>query len=276
MFESKSVTLSLVFSLVLSSSIHADVLIPGTKRVPNTTTVSLGKLADQAWQAYVIKKGDTFSKIAKAHFGDGRRYLELMKANPEVDPKKMKPGKRIELPPKSTFTTKDGKEVGLTAWRFYWSPDGDLNGFSPTLIASGDTVFAPRYSGVIIGIPHDQKDALKEYVKRGGKSQFEVMCKEIKGLVQSDPIHGRRTVKAASATKSIRMSVTLKSVTKGKIATRVKIRYLDQNGKELSWVATNQAPLLGISAVGILLLGGLFLRRRKRHVVGGRHVCLPE
>jgi LysM repeat protein len=49
---------------------------------------------------YVIEKGDSLWKIAKAHLGDGNKWPKLFEANKEVilDPDKIFPGQKIRIP----------------------------------------------------------------------------------------------------------------------------------------------------------------------------------
>lgn len=49
---------------------------------------------------YVVQSGDTLSKIAKEHYGDPNRYMEIFEANREQlsDPDKIKPGQELIIP----------------------------------------------------------------------------------------------------------------------------------------------------------------------------------
>lgn len=50
---------------------------------------------------YTVEKGDTLSKIAKAHYGDWRKYTGIFKANQPMlkDPDLIYPGQVLRLPP---------------------------------------------------------------------------------------------------------------------------------------------------------------------------------
>jgi nucleoid-associated protein YgaU len=50
---------------------------------------------------YEVKKGDTLSKIAKAHYGDAGKYPQIFEANRPMlkDPDKIYPGQVLRLPP---------------------------------------------------------------------------------------------------------------------------------------------------------------------------------
>ena len=51
---------------------------------------------------YTVKSGDTLSKVAKAHLGDGKRYMEIFNLNKDVltNPDLIKVGQRLQLPKK--------------------------------------------------------------------------------------------------------------------------------------------------------------------------------
>jgi nucleoid-associated protein YgaU len=51
---------------------------------------------------YTVQSGDSLSKIAKAHLGDAKRYMEIFNLNKNVlkDPDKIQTGQKIQLPPK--------------------------------------------------------------------------------------------------------------------------------------------------------------------------------
>jgi nucleoid-associated protein YgaU len=56
--------------------------------------------AAQSSQTYTVKAGDTLSKIAKAHYGDANRYMEIFNANRDKlsDPDKIHPGQVLTIP----------------------------------------------------------------------------------------------------------------------------------------------------------------------------------
>lgn len=56
---------------------------------------------------YVIKSGDTLSKIAGQYYGDAGQYDLIFEANREVikDPDLIFPGQKIRIPPKAKLTS---------------------------------------------------------------------------------------------------------------------------------------------------------------------------
>ncbi|MEL6924200.1 MAG: peptidoglycan-binding protein LysM [Bacteroidota bacterium] len=62
--------------------------------------LSVVKKAPEA-QFYVVKRGDSLSKIAKKFYGDPMKYKELFKANQPLlkDPNKIFPGQSLRIPP---------------------------------------------------------------------------------------------------------------------------------------------------------------------------------
>jgi nucleoid-associated protein YgaU len=51
-------------------------------------------------QTYVVKQGDTLSKIAQELYGDARLYTRIFEANRDVlkDPDKIQPGQKLRIP----------------------------------------------------------------------------------------------------------------------------------------------------------------------------------
>jgi nucleoid-associated protein YgaU len=49
---------------------------------------------------YVVKNGDTLSKIAKEHYGDASLYPQIFEANRDVlkDPNKIQVGQKLRIP----------------------------------------------------------------------------------------------------------------------------------------------------------------------------------
>jgi nucleoid-associated protein YgaU len=56
--------------------------------------------ASKETRTYVVKSGDTLSKIAKEHYGDANRYMDIFNANRDKlsDPNKIQPGQELVIP----------------------------------------------------------------------------------------------------------------------------------------------------------------------------------
>jgi len=52
-------------------------------------------------RTHKVQPGETFVTIARAVYGNGKYFKALEKANPKVDPRALKPGMAIQLPPAS-------------------------------------------------------------------------------------------------------------------------------------------------------------------------------
>ncbi len=74
-------------------------LVP-VEPMPASQTVTFDQLmpASATGQTYTIKKGDTLWSIAARHYGDGKKWTQIVDANPGVDPKKLAVGQVITLP----------------------------------------------------------------------------------------------------------------------------------------------------------------------------------
>src|SRR5688572_1189530 len=49
-------------------------------------------------RTHVMQRGETFSSVAKAVYGKSSYYLQIQKANPNLNPNAIKPGTEIKLP----------------------------------------------------------------------------------------------------------------------------------------------------------------------------------
>ena len=71
----------------------------GTEPITSATSNRGGGHASPGTpRTHVIKTGETFTSIARSVYGDGRYYLQILKANPGLEPSALKPGTRINLP----------------------------------------------------------------------------------------------------------------------------------------------------------------------------------
>jgi nucleoid-associated protein YgaU len=92
---------------------------------------------------YVVKSGETLISIARAHYGNSRHYLHIMKANPNVDPESMKPGTRLVLPDLSSLPA---PRTGTGGTAFQAAAEGANAGLRPVdpkmeyRIQSGDSL----------------------------------------------------------------------------------------------------------------------------------------
>jgi nucleoid-associated protein YgaU len=64
--------------------------------------VNIGVQKTDVYGYYTVKPGDTLSKLAKAHLGDGKRYMEIFNLNKNIlkDPDKIQVGQKLQLPAK--------------------------------------------------------------------------------------------------------------------------------------------------------------------------------
>ncbi|HEY0712667.1 MAG TPA: LysM peptidoglycan-binding domain-containing protein [Polyangia bacterium] len=55
---------------------------------------------EEAYETYVVKAGDTLSKIAKNKYGEASAWRKIFEANTDLlkDPDKIYPGQKLKLP----------------------------------------------------------------------------------------------------------------------------------------------------------------------------------
>jgi len=68
---------------------------------PDFSNVQSGS-STTATKIYVVKSGDSLSKIAMAEYGDGNAWNKIFEANKDIlkDPNKIYPGQKLKIPPK--------------------------------------------------------------------------------------------------------------------------------------------------------------------------------
>jgi len=97
-----------------------DTAVPGTPTGPapaSTTSVT---------KDYAVQPGDTFSSIAKAHYGDEAKWFHIAQANPTVDPTRLRVGQELKLPPAETLeATTESVPDGPTGVKSYTIRPGD-------------------------------------------------------------------------------------------------------------------------------------------------------
>ncbi len=69
---------------------------------------------DSAGETYTIQSGDTFTTIAQKHYGSGAKANLIEKANPGVNPKNLKVGSKITLPPDTTPTSSESPSTSTS------------------------------------------------------------------------------------------------------------------------------------------------------------------
>ena len=72
-----------------------------TPSTPDFSNVQSGG-SSTATKIYVVKSGDSLSKIARAEYGDGNAWKRIFEANKDIlkDPDKIQPGQKLKIPPK--------------------------------------------------------------------------------------------------------------------------------------------------------------------------------
>jgi len=75
------------------------------KTIPNWQSeveVTINVQRTDVYGYYTVQAGDTLSKLAKAHLGDAKRYMEIFNINKDVltNPDLIKVGQKIQLPAK--------------------------------------------------------------------------------------------------------------------------------------------------------------------------------
>jgi nucleoid-associated protein YgaU len=70
-------------------------------RISNLTPTAPQNPSPDSATSYTVQSGETFASIAAAKYGNAAYYSHLIRANPSIDPRKLRPGMVIKLPPAS-------------------------------------------------------------------------------------------------------------------------------------------------------------------------------
>jgi nucleoid-associated protein YgaU len=70
----------------------------GTDAAPSKAPNSTPRASSSTGATYVVRSGDTLSRIAARMLGDGGRWRDLVAANPGLDPNRLLVGKKIVIP----------------------------------------------------------------------------------------------------------------------------------------------------------------------------------
>ena len=72
-----------------------------SEEMPDFSNVQSGSSSTAA-RIYIVKAGDSLSKIAKAEYGNANDWNRIFEANKDIlkDPDKIFPGQKLKIPPK--------------------------------------------------------------------------------------------------------------------------------------------------------------------------------
>jgi 5'-nucleotidase len=76
----------------------ADPVAPSATAVTQTPTAGPAATGTAGSSNYTVKKGDTLFRIAREHYGDGKKWQQIAAANPGVTPGTLKAGQTLVMP----------------------------------------------------------------------------------------------------------------------------------------------------------------------------------
>lgn len=68
------------------------------EELPIAPPAEASPLPPPARHVYVVQEGESFYSISKKLFGTVRYFPDIQRANPDIDPKKLRPGMRVAIP----------------------------------------------------------------------------------------------------------------------------------------------------------------------------------
>ncbi|MEP7145683.1 MAG: LysM peptidoglycan-binding domain-containing protein [bacterium] len=80
------------------SDISADITMDSNEDDTASAPTSGGGKGLGEGKTYVVKSGDTLSKISKEFYGDANKYMDIAKANDISNPDKINVGQELKIP----------------------------------------------------------------------------------------------------------------------------------------------------------------------------------
>ena len=69
-----------------------------TTAEPDVEQVTFSSTPATGGRTYTIRKNDTLWSLAQRFYGDGQKWVDIVDANPGINPKKLAVGQKITLP----------------------------------------------------------------------------------------------------------------------------------------------------------------------------------
>ncbi|MEM7200503.1 MAG: LysM peptidoglycan-binding domain-containing protein [Planctomycetota bacterium] len=111
---------------MLGTPVVSDAAAATTPAIPAPTSVAVVPTASPTvLRTYTVQRGDTFESIAIKVLKGRKHMAELQRLNPDVKPKKMRPGHVLKLPVLSAPGSTDAAATRPASWREYVVKKGD-------------------------------------------------------------------------------------------------------------------------------------------------------
>ncbi|MCA9320154.1 MAG: LysM peptidoglycan-binding domain-containing protein [Planctomycetes bacterium] len=262
----KLVAVSLT-ALVLAAPIRADIIPRGQRSLRHEIVLEGGLLLPNLFRLYLVKEGDTLSKIALAELGEVSRLGEIRAEKGVLVPDQIKPGQRLILPPRQPVKNAEGQIVTRGYHPFYWP---GFFGQAPIRAPLGVPLGSAYHSYCFVLVPDEVLDTFLAVIhpepppdRRHVDVDYETWM-AVKGVVGSARIGNARYVSQHSSIQTRRSIHTLKGPEAGVLVLETKIENRDEDG-ELVWGAgwLGTAPP-HLALVGLGVLGLVVMRRRRR------------
>jgi len=107
----------------------------------SSPTTREGAVAPDQVRTHVVQSGETFSSIAAAAYGSAAYYSHIMRANPTIDPRKIRPGMTINLPPVSEVRADSTASPAAAPVAQAVTPAPKLDAKTEYRVESGDSLY---------------------------------------------------------------------------------------------------------------------------------------
>lgn len=246
--------LALVLAALLATggtAALADLVPPGPRSVPTEIRIDYGVLQTSAPDVYLVEKNDTLSEIAERELGSVKHLAELRSWNTRIEPKKIRPGQRIFLPPAATAKPQ---------FRLYvYAPRGDASGGLRRALPDQTLRGALR----LVAVPVANDAALLARLEAAPdlRDAIESAPGDL-GLLLSEPLPGHVEIAEDGATPVVRLRYTISSAENG----RLELEEMAWEPERAATEHSKRAPpptwaLVAVLAV-VVLAAAMALRQR--------------
>ena len=233
-----------------------DIVTRGYHGIAVERTAEIGALHDVACVNYVVKQGDTMTSIARAVLGSEERVDEIADLNPDVDPRRMKIGSKLWLPPRRPDTEAPRRFAFYSPFPMGWGP---------VPLTLGQPLVARYASFTITLVPEDQLTAYREAIEAGNEALRKFLEQKKFELVEGSSCGNQ--VRDGSPVHRRKETVRIVRGENGRFRVENEVVSFDRDGKVVD--ENEQADKDGDEQALLLLLlaaagGGAVLLRMRR------------
>lgn len=236
------------------------------KAVENRLVLDLGAHVGRAAGTVEVERGDTLGHIAARVLGSAKRWPDIVALNPGLDPRRIKPGDRLRVPP----TVGAGAAESAAGLAFYLWREREAGGGELVPLGHDTEVPLGALGGRLLALPigrvREGEGALRE------ASAFAAQLPQVEGLVLGPRIAGVPHVPEADEAARILHRVRLGPTTDPHLEATVELERIDAKGRVLEPVPAESGhvprALLLLVLLVLVVVGAAVVAFRQDRAMG--------